>query len=61
MPSADELAAGLEQPADECHVSATNGDPEASYTPSQVGRQLNKTDLRATVHETGQRVPTSGN
>ncbi|MBE2222846.1 MAG: VanW family protein [Anaerolineae bacterium] len=40
----DELAAGLEQPAINAMFSADGS--SASYTPSQIGRQLNKADLR---------------
>ena len=39
-----ELAVGLEQPA--VNATFTADGEEASYTPSQVGRQLNKADLR---------------
>ena len=40
----DELAAGLVQPAIDATFTADGSN--ASYTPSQVGRQLNKADLR---------------
>ena len=40
----NELAAGLEQPAIDATFTADS--TSTSYTPSQVGRQLNKADLR---------------
>lgn len=40
----DQLAVGLQQPA--VDATFTNDGSNASYTPSQVGRQLNKADLR---------------